>query len=659
MLTLIPVVILLPLVGFVILGLFGSRIKNEKVVGWFGSGMVGIAFLIALGIFFELMGMAPEARAGEANIVQVYSWLAVGDFSVDIAYLVDPLSILFTLIITGVGFLIHVYSIGYMHGDESFPRFFAYLNLFIFMMLNLVLASNFLLTFLGWEGVGLASYLLIGFWYKRKFPGVGLVWTGDAARKAFVANRVGDFGMLIAMFILFTLYGSLDYLDIAMKAEASTALTAATLLLFLGCTGKSAQIPLFVWLPDAMAGPTSVSALIHAATMVTSGIFLVARNATLFALTPATMEVIAIIGVLTALFAATMGIFQNDIKKVLAYSTVSQLGFMFAALGVGAFGVAVFHVMTHAFFKACLFLGSGSVIHSMHEEQNIQKMGGLKKHMPSTYWTFFLSSLAISGIPIWSGFFSKDEILWKAFSQGGVFLGGMGGYLIWGLGALAAFCTAFYMFRLVYLTFHGKERFDVAKVHPHESPATMTFPLWVLAGLATVGGFIGVPHVFHIMPNYLEGWLDPVVGAATADWVTYIESTGLHIPHSIALEVALMFASVLLALVAIFIATRLYGSGDPTLAKTETGWAGYKVLFNKYYVDEMYQNLILKPIDKLSNSFLFRLVDVQVVDGLVNGTAALVGRSADILRRLQTGIVQNYAMLMLLGIVVVIVWMAV
>ncbi len=656
MLELIPLVPFLPLVGFVVLGLFGSKLRNEQLIGWLGSGTVLLSFLLTLGIFFELLGMPPDARDG--HVVQVYSWLAAGSFSVDIAYLVDPLSLVFTLIITGVGFLIHVYSIGYMHGDEGFFRFFAYLNLFIFMMLNLVLADNFLLTFLGWEGVGLASYLLIGFWYKRKFPGVGLVWTGDAARKAFIVNRVGDFGMLVAMFILFTLYGSLNYLelDAAGPTQAGELLTIATLLLFLGCCGKSAQIPLFVWLPDAMAGPTSVSALIHAATMVTSGIFLIARNATLFALSPITMEIVAIIGILTALLAATMGIFQNDIKKVLAYSTVSQLGFMFAALGVGAFTAAVFHVMTHAFFKACLFLGSGSVIHAMHEEQDIQKMGGLKKYMPSTYKTFLISSIAIAGIPPLAGFFSKDEILWYTFKNGGAFLGGMGGYLIWTIGALAALCTAFYMFRLVHLTFHGKERFDAAKVHPHESPATMTMPLWILAVLAALGGFLGYPHALgHFIPHFLHGWLDPVLAGGSGLWEQWVN--GQRTEPAIIWEYFLMGASVLLALVGILLATRWYNKDQPRLASAEEGLPAYRILFNKYYIDELYQKLVVDPLDRFAEGFLFRVFDVKLVDGFVNGTASFIGRSAEVLRRLQTGVAQNYALVMLVGIIGVMFWL--
>ncbi len=487
--------------------------------------------------------------------MDVFTWIATGDFAVKVSYQVDQLSILFSLIVTGVGFLIHVYSIGYMHGDRSFARFFAYLNLFIFMMLNLVLSSNFLLTFLGWEGVGLASYLLIGFWYDRQFPGVRITWTGDAANKAFIVNRIGDFGFLIAMFLIFTNFGTLSYTgvqDVAYLGKNiyydSGLITAITLLLFLGCTGKSAQLPLAVWLPDAMAGPTPVSALIHAATMVTAGIFLIARNSVLFSLAPITMDVVLIVGVITAFWAATIGITQNDIKKVLAYSTVSQLGFMFAALGAGAYVAGVFHVMTHAFFKGLLFLGAGSVIHGMHEEQNIKKMGGLAKYMPVTYKTFLLASLAIAGVPFFSGFFSKDAILWEVYSNGG--------FLPWLILTIAAFFTAFYMFRLVYLVFFGNERFDHHKVHPHESPKTMTIPLIVLAFLSVFGGFLGVPYVlgfwFSHHPNLLENFLNPIFANAK-------NVLGVPLHHELhAIEYLFIAIAIAVALIDIKVAINYY-----------------------------------------------------------------------------------------------------
>jgi NADH-quinone oxidoreductase subunit L len=635
---------LFPLVGFVIVALFGKKIKNEKVVGTIASSAILLSFLTAVQAFMGLQSMPAEERS---VIVPVYKWIATGSFSVDIAYQIDQLSILFTLIITGIGFLIHLYSIGYMHGDKSFPRFFAYLNLFVFMMLNLVLANNMLLTFLGWEGVGLASYLLIGFWYDRKFEGTNITWTGDAAMKAFVVNRIGDFGVLLAMFMLFNQLGTLEYAKInAMAPEAfpvgGAVVTTITLLMFLGCTGKSAQIPLGVWLPDAMAGPTPVSALIHAATMVTSGIFLIARTNVLFAMSPTTMAVITGIGITTALIAGTIGLVQNDIKKVLAYSTVSQLGFMFVALGVGAFTAGVFHVMTHAFFKALLFLGSGSVIHGMHEEQDIRKMGGLKKYMPITYRTFLIGTLAIAGIPFFSGFFSKDEILWFAWLNGSP--------VLWAVGAVAAFTTAFYMWRLTSLTFLGEERFDHHHVHPHESPATMTIPLIVLAVLSALGGLLGVPHVIghalHI-PNLLEGWLEPIFAYSNEHFLT--AHTGDHTST----EIGLMVGSSLLAVIGIMFARSIYSQGLAKATKMAESMSGlYKLLLNKYYVDEVYNMLVAGPIMAASRDFLWKIVDVIVIDGIVNGSAKSMGAAAGVLRRMQSGVAQNYALVMIIGMVV-------
>jgi NADH-quinone oxidoreductase subunit L len=470
---LVPLAVLLPFIGFLINGLLGRLIKREAVIGAIGSAAVGIGFLIGVSVLFDMLAADPEHRT---HIVDLFPWISAGGLQTSIAYQIDPLSVVMLLIVTGVGFLIHVYAIGYMHGDAGFWRFFAYLNLFIFAMLNLILADNFLLMFLGWEGVGLCSYLLIGFWYDRKFE---KGTTGDAAKKAFIVNRIGDFGFLIGMFLIFTTFGSLRFASVFAQAEAfpvgAPIMFAITLALFVGATGKSAQIPLFIWLPDAMAGPTPVSALIHAATMVTAGVYMVARCSLLYALAPTTLTIVAVIGASTALFAATIGLVQNDIKKVLAYSTVSQLGYMFLALGVGAFTAGIFHVMTHAFFKALLFLGAGSVIHAMHEEQDIQRMGGLKSFVPVTYRTFVLASLAIAGIFPFSGFFSKDEILWKAFAGGHIGL--------WAMGLFGAILTAFYMFRLVSLTFEGQPRWAPGK-HPHEAPATMTIPLIALAFLS-------------------------------------------------------------------------------------------------------------------------------------------------------------------------------
>ena len=651
MFELIQYVVLFPLLGFLIIGLFGKYLKSEKIIGTLGSATVGISFLISTILFFNII----STNLKKPYIVDVFTWIATGDFAVKVSYQVDQLSILFSLIVTGVGFLIHVYSIGYMHGDRSFARFFAYLNLFIFMMLNLVLSSNFLLTFLGWEGVGLASYLLIGFWYDRQFPGVRITWTGDAANKAFIVNRIGDFGFLIAMFLIFTNFGTLSYtgvLDVAYLGKNiyydSGLITAITLLLFLGCTGKSAQLPLAVWLPDAMAGPTPVSALIHAATMVTAGIFLIARNSVLFSLAPITMDVVLIVGVITAFWAATIGITQNDIKKVLAYSTVSQLGFMFAALGAGAYVAGVFHVMTHAFFKGLLFLGAGSVIHGMHEEQNIKKMGGLAKYMPVTYKTFLLASLAIAGVPFFSGFFSKDAILWEVYSNGG--------FLPWLILTIAAFFTAFYMFRLVYLVFFGNERFDHHKVHPHESPKTMTIPLIVLAFLSVFGGFLGVPYVlgfwFSHHPNLLENFLNPIFANAK-------NVLGVPLHHELhAIEYLFIAIAIAVALFAIKVAINYYK--DEKLSRprrlAEKFKSAYTLLWNKYYLDEIYFYLIVDPIVNGSRSLLWKKIDVAVVDGAVNGSAKVVASLAEFLRRLQTGIVQNYALLMIAGIAGILIW---
>ncbi len=646
---LIVLVPLLPLLGAIINGFFGTFIRREKLIGWIGSATVGIAFLLVCLIFFDQLNVPPESRA---TTVTVFPWIVAGNFNISIAYLVDPLSLTFALFVTGVGFLIHVYSIGYMHGDRGFFRFFAYLNLFIFMMLNLVLADNFLLTFLGWEGVGLCSYLLIGFWYDQKFSGTRIEWTVDAAQKAFIVNRIGDFGMILAMFILFSLFGTLRYTEVISAAaaqfpEGSLVLTIAALLIFLGCTGKSAQIPLYVWLPDAMAGPTPVSALIHAATMVTSGIFLIARTAPLFALSPVAMGVVTIVGILTAFVAATIGLVQNDIKKVLAYSTVSQLGYMFAALGVGAITAAVFHVVTHAFFKALLFLGAGSVIHAMHEEQDIQKMGGLKQYMPTTYWTFVVAALAISGIPPLSGFFSKDEILWNLFLNGST--------LLWTVGAITALLTAFYMFRLVHLTFHGTPRFDVEKIHPHESPPTMTIPLVILAILSIFGGLLGIPHAFghalHI-PHLLESWLHPVIALAH-------QILGLEPPTEIhTIEFVLMGISILLALAGIGLATWFYIKNPQLPAQLAQRFRGlYQLLWNKYYVDELYYALIVDPLWYGSATLLWKLTDVGLIDGTVNGIAKLIGNLSALFRKLQTGVAQSYAVLMVAGIVLALLWM--
>lgn len=655
---LIFLVPLFPLIGFIVNGVLGKFFKKEWLIGGIGSLAVFLSLCVTLLIFVDWVTTGYE----QPIIVVLFPWIAAGDISVNISYQVDQLSILFSLIVTGVGFLIHVYSIGYMHKDRSFYRFFSYMNLFIFMMLNLVLSSNFLLTFLGWEGVGLCSYLLIGFWYDRKFEGVRIKWTGDAANKAFIVNRIGDFGFLIAMFILFVNFQSLEYqyLNSILTSSSSlyynsTLITTITLLLFLACTGKSAQIPLAVWLPDAMAGPTPVSALIHAATMVTSGIFLIARNPSLFALAPTTLLIIAIVGTFTAFFAATIGIVQNDIKKVLAYSTVSQLGFMFSALGVGAFVAGVFHVMTHAFFKGLLFLGAGAVIHGMHDEQNIKRMGGLRNYMPRTYFTFFIATLAIAGVPFFSGFFSKDEILWRVFSSGNIFL--------WLVLIISAFFTAFYMFRLLYLVFFGKERFDSHHLHPHEAPKVMTIPLQVLAFLSAFGGFLGIPYALGFWAgnksNLIENWLEPVFADAHK---IFLSSSGIlyHITQHIEFqEYLFMILSIVVALGGILLASKFYSDEQWTIPRrlSEHFKSLYNTLYNKYFVDEFYFYVIADPIINISQKFLWKFVDTKIIDGIVNGSAIVTIRISDVLRKIQTGVVQNYALVMFVGIILFILYM--
>jgi NADH-quinone oxidoreductase subunit L len=636
---LIVYAVFLPLAGFLVNGLLGRRIASEKVIGAIGSAAVGIGFLLAATVLTRMLALPPGERS---EVVTLWRWVAAGDFAVNVAYQVDQLSILMTLIVTGVGFLIHVYAIGYMHGDPGFWRFFAYLNLFIFAMLNLVLADNFLLLFLGWEGVGLCSYLLIGFWYDRNFE-KGTV--ADAAKKAFVVNRIGDFGFLIAMFILFTAFGTLEFRGVFSQASArpvgDALMVVATLALFLGATGKSAQIPLFVWLPDAMAGPTPVSALIHAATMVTAGVYMVARCSVLFALAPATMQVVAVVGALTAVVAATIGLVQNDIKKVLAYSTVSQLGYMFLALGMGAFAAGLFHVLTHAFFKALLFLGAGSVIHALHEEQDIRKMGGLKAHMPSTYRTFLVATLAIAGIPPLSGFVSKDEILWKTFAHGSWFL--------WLIGIIGAACTAFYMTRLLVLTFEGKGRWD-GHTHPHESPATMTVPLIVLAALSAVGGLIGWPASLG-GSNPIEHFLAPVF--ERADDIMALPSHG-HDP----VEYVLMALSVAVAAGAMALAWRWYTDRPAVPESLRKRFpAAYRTLLNKYWVDEAYEAAVVRPLMKGSDAVLWKGVDVGVIDWAVNALARAFGRLSAAVRPLQSGAVQSYVFVFVAGVVTILGWL--
>jgi NADH-quinone oxidoreductase subunit L len=638
---LIYLTIILPFVGFLINGLLGRKIKNEKVIGTIGSSVIGLSFIVSLLALIETLAKPINERL---TLVPLFKWIDTGWLDVSVSYQVDQLSLVMALIVTGVGFLIHIYSIGYMHGDKGFWRFFAYLNLFIFAMMNLILADNFVLLFLGWEGVGLCSYLLIGFWYDRKFE---KSTTSDAAKKAFIVNRIGDFGFLIGMFLIFLTFNSLNFTEVFNRAAALNIPTSTfnfiALFLFIGATGKSAQIPLFTWLPDAMAGPTPVSALIHAATMVTAGVYMVARCSILFASAPAIMTVVAIIGLVTALFAASIGLVQNDIKKVLAYSTISQLGYMFLAMGVGAFSAGIFHVMTHAFFKALLFLAAGSVIHGMHEEQNIQKYGGLKKYMPTTYLTFFVAALAISGIPPLSGFFSKDEILWYSFANGG--------FLLWLVGILTALLTAFYMFRLTSLTFEGKERFNNHQIHPHESPKVMTVPLIVLAILSIIGGFIGIPKIFSgENGNLFHNWLEPVFSKAN----NRLAHFGTH---SHLTEIILMIVSITGAAISIWFARFIYLKNPSIAEKVSSRFKSiYNLLWNKYFIDEIYDTIVVRPIKQTSDTFLWKVADAKWIDGLVNGTAKLVEIISEKIRKMQTGITQAYAMVMMIGIVLALLW---
>jgi len=626
---------LLPFLGFLINGL-AIRWMPRKLAGYLACAVVGVAFVIAAGAFFGLRALPVEERSvGHV----LFPWIASGAFHVNVAFMFDPLSAVMALVVTGVGFLIHVYSLGYIEHDPGYKRYFVYLNLFTFAMLLLVLADNFLLLFVGWEGVGLCSYLLIGFWYAKDSA-------ADAGKKAFIVNRIGDFGVLLAMFLVYWNTGSLTFSEVFHRAPeifiAGAALpTAITLLFFLGATGKSAQIPLYIWLPDAMEGPTPVSALIHAATMVTAGVYLFARASSIFVMAPAAMAVVAVIGALTAIVAATIGLVQTDIKRVLAYSTVSQLGYMFLAVGSGAFVAAIFHLMTHAFFKALLFLGSGSVIEACHHEQNMMKMGGLGKKLPITRTTFIAGSLALAGVPIFAGFFSKDEILYSAFTSGT--LGGLG-KLLWVVGALAALLTAFYIIRAVALTFYGKPRDKHIYDNAKESPAVMTGPLVILAILSTVGGFLGIP--IWTKYNAMHNWLGPVLGGHGEAVHEAAEHAG---GHGLGLELGLMAVSVALALAGIWYAVQVYlkqpGKAEELGARFKIA---YRVLLNKYYVDEFYHVVVVSPVVSGAR-FLWKVFDVELVDGAVNGIGKLVRGIGSVIRPIQTGLAPNYAVGILVG----------
>lgn len=646
-------VLLLPLIGFFINGVFGTglvggRKFSAQTAGIIASTAIFGSFVLIATAFVQLLGMDESSRVIEHNI---FNWITVGDFSLPFVLRFDPLTAVMGLVVTGVGTLIHVYSIGYMAHDRTPPKFFAYLNLFTFAMLALVLGGNMPILFLGWEGVGLCSYLLIGYWYEDDAK-------ASAGKKAFIVNRIGDLGFLIGIFTIFGMFGTLDFVQL--KQAVATAgtnidmkwLTVATACLFVGAMGKSAQIPLYVWLPDAMAGPTPVSALIHAATMVTAGVYMIVRLNFMFSLTPDTQMFISGIGAATALFAATIAITQRDIKKVLAYSTVSQLGFMFAAVGVGAYVAGVFHLMTHAFFKALLFLGSGSVIHGMHEEQDIMKMGGLKKYMPKTFATFVVGTAAIAGFPLLSGFFSKDEILYNSFAAHA----GLAGPVLYGVLSVTALLTAFYMTRLTCLTFLGEPRFDPKKIGAHahnhddhhgdhhddhahhapagvhESPNIMVIPLVVLAVLSVFGGYLGFPGY-----SVLEHWLSPVTGAH-------------HSEHGSAAYI-IMAVSILIGFLGMGLGYFLYVM-RPEIPKKifENAGFAYKVLMNKYYVDEIYDATIVNPIKKIS-ILTWKYFDVLVVDGAVLMFARVSRFTGEFARLMQTGAIQVYAAFILFGLI--------
>jgi NADH-quinone oxidoreductase subunit L len=687
MLLLIP---LLPLFGFLVNAFFGRRLSKSI------SGGVACTAMVAS---FAVSVMAVFAMAGSPTGVleqEVYTWFASGSLHVPFTLRLDHLAALMILVVTGIGSLIHIYSTGYMHDepDSEYARYFSYLNLFASFMLVLVLGASFPVMFVGWEGVGLCSYLLIGFWYKKKSA-------ADAGKKAFIVNRIGDFGFILGTLLIFSMFGTLDFQQVAAAADARAVehgvmggMTVATLLLFVGATGKSAQIPLYIWLPDAMEGPTPVSALIHAATMVTAGVYMIGRNAVLFSHAPTTLAVVAGIGAATALLAGTIGLVQNDIKRVLAYSTVSQLGYMFLGMGVGAYAAGIFHLYTHAFFKALLFLGSGAVIHALAGEQDLRNMGGLKKHLPVTYWTFLIGALAIAGVPLLSGFFSKDEILYRTFTSDN-----SNRLLLWAIGMVTSLLTATYMFRLVFLAFHGKRRHDApaTPAHPeeeepvaqhahashaahghhhiHDAPPSMAIPLIVLAIGSIFAGYLGVPHALggH---NLIEGFLEPSFEVSEA--AREPRSTGATLgtveggriqPASLqdaepahqgggasedsSTELMLMALSSGVAFAGIGIAAYFWLRNRPAADRLARSMSGvYHLLCNKYYVDELYDAAIVQPL-KLFSTVLWKGMDAEVVDGAVNGVGMAVRAGSDGLRRVQTGSVRTYAGALFLGVVVI------
>ena len=624
MINLVWLIPLFPLLGFLINGL-GRNMLSKTVVGFVGCFSVLASFAVSVGIFLEL-----NSSETKSFIIPIFDWISAGTVKIPFSFLIDPLSALMLLIVTGIGFLIHVYSTGYMNHDAGFGKFFSYLNLFIFFMLLLVLGSNYVVMFIGWEGVGLCSYLLIGFWFSNAAY-------ANAAKKAFIMNRIGDLGFLIAVFLIFTTFNSVEFANVFPQAanmvSGDSTLILITALLFVGAIGKSAQIPLFTWLPDAMAGPTPVSALIHAATMVTAGIYMIARSNILFTLAPETLAVVSIIGLATLLMAAAIAVSQTDIKKVLAYSTVSQLGYMFLGLGVGAYTGAFFHVITHAFFKALLFLGAGSVIHAMSNEQDMRNMGGLRKKLPITFLTMMIGTIAIAGLPPFSGFFSKDEILAHVYEHNKAF---------WVIAVIGAMFTSFYMFRMMYLTFNGSFRGTTDQEHHlHESPASMTIPLIILAVLSALGGLIGIPAVLG-GGHWLENFLAPVFEVSTT------KTSALTLDHTT--EYVLMAISVTAALLSMVYAyVRYVKQGHiPASDRTDRGLLA-RLSYNKFYIDEVYNSLITSPIDTLSG-FFYKTVDKAGIDGIVNGFGKGAVEASKSFRLLQTGMVGFYIFMMVAGI---------
>ncbi len=678
---LLRIIIFAPLIGAAILGLFGKRM-SERLIAAIACSSIGVSTIAAFAAFAQLLGQ-PADTAGVRRISDtLFTWINVGTFRADFAFMLDPLSGVMVLFVTGVGLLIHIFATAYMSGEESYYRFFTYLNLFMFMMLVLVLGDNFLMMFVGWEGVGLCSYLLIGYYFLKDYA-------GDAAKKAFVVNRIGDFGFALGVMFIFYHFSTVSFIDkpgIAsvftlaankpVEALSTTALyagglTTVAILLFIGAAGKSAQIPLYVWLPDAMAGPTPVSALIHAATMVTAGVYMVVRSNVLFSKAPMALTIVAIVGALTAFFAATIGISQWNIKKVLAYSTVSQLGYMFLACGAGAFAPALFHVVTHAFFKALLFLGSGSVIHAMHHDEDMRNMGGLSKYLKITFFTMGAGTLAIAGFPLLSGFFSKDEILWKVRSS--TVLPGSLGTILWLLGMLTAAITAIYMTRMMVITFFGEERFrnkkpdehghghdDHTKGHdahghgatPHESPLAMTLPLIILAIFSVVGGLVGIPEglaekfVPHSLQHFTHSFYAFLAPVITTPVIAGNGGEAIAADHSA--ELVSTILSSIIALVAIGIGYAVF-KGKPLLQMPS-------FLENKYYIDEIYDAVIVNPLKFISTYGLWKFIDVIVIDGTVNGLAKLVNLIGIGLRQLQPGITRLYAAFIFGGAIFVIGW---